>query len=112
VPCLGGQCGDKDVDKFKIPEVVEVISDFVGLVVVDDSSDVIRLVHYTTQEIFLNEPEKTGSQTLSEKLRRLYSHISRFTLLEMARMRAAWVFGTKLIAMHFSATHLNTGLST
>jgi hypothetical protein len=38
-------------EKF-VPEIEDLISDCAGLVTVDEESDIIRLVHYTTQEYF------------------------------------------------------------
>jgi hypothetical protein len=49
---LAVDVGDDDLDEDNIPEVEDVISVCAGLVVVDEASNVIRLVHYTTQEYF------------------------------------------------------------
>ncbi|KAL8922168.1 MAG: hypothetical protein Q9208_005363 [Pyrenodesmia sp. 3 TL-2023] len=44
--------GDSELDMDNIPDVEDMVSDCAGLVVVDDESNIIRLVHYTTQEYF------------------------------------------------------------
>jgi ankyrin repeat protein len=49
---LAVDVGDDDLDEDNVPEVEDVISVCAGLVVVDEASNVVRLVHYTTQEYF------------------------------------------------------------
>ena len=44
--------GDEDLDTDKVPEVEDLITVCAGLLTVDEASNVIRLVHYTTQEYF------------------------------------------------------------
>jgi hypothetical protein len=43
---------DSKFDKENLPEIEDVVPVCVGLVTVDEESDIIRLVHYTTQEYF------------------------------------------------------------
>ena len=53
-----------DLDPDNIPEIGDVISVTAGLVLVDEESDIVRLVHYTTQE-YLERTQETwnpGSQ--------------------------------------------------
>ncbi len=50
--------GDSDFDEDNIPDIDDMVSVCAGFVTVDNESDVIRLVHYTTQEYF----EKTQSR--------------------------------------------------
>ena len=50
--------GTSDLDKDNIPEIEDIVSACAGLVVVDEESGIIRLVHYTTQEYF----EKTREE--------------------------------------------------
>ncbi|KAK2762720.1 hypothetical protein FQN54_000894 [Arachnomyces sp. PD_36] len=44
--------GEPRLDEDNISEIDDIISACAGLVVVDDECDIIRLVHYTTQEYF------------------------------------------------------------
>ncbi|OJJ95066.1 hypothetical protein ASPACDRAFT_1891979 [Aspergillus aculeatus ATCC 16872] len=44
--------GDTDLDESGIPRVTYILSVCAGLVTVDEESDAVRLVHYTTQEYF------------------------------------------------------------
>jgi ankyrin repeat protein len=44
--------GDKELDQDNIPDVEDVVSVCAGLVTIDKESNIIRLVHYTTQEYF------------------------------------------------------------
>jgi hypothetical protein len=44
--------GAVNLDKKFVPEIEDLVSDCAGLVTVDKESNIIRLVHYTTQEYF------------------------------------------------------------
>jgi hypothetical protein len=50
---LAVDIGDSELDPGNIPEVEDMVSVCVGLVTVDDETNIIRLVHYTTQEYFV-----------------------------------------------------------
>jgi hypothetical protein len=43
---------DEELDCDNIPDIEDIISVCAGLVIVDEESNIIRLVHYTTQEYF------------------------------------------------------------
>lgn len=49
---LGVEVGSTELDPDNLPEIEDVISACAGLVTFDKESNVIRLVHYTTQEYF------------------------------------------------------------
>ncbi|KFX97254.1 hypothetical protein O988_04949 [Pseudogymnoascus sp. VKM F-3808] len=49
---LAVETGDSELNKDNIPDIDELTSVCAGLVAVDRGSNVIRLVHYTTQEYF------------------------------------------------------------
>ena len=49
---LAVEPGDDELDVDNIPDIEDIVSACVGLVTVDQESDIIRLVHYTTQEYF------------------------------------------------------------
>jgi ankyrin repeat protein len=49
---LAGEPGELELDRDNIPEIEDMVSVCAGLVTVDEESDIIRLVHYTTQEYF------------------------------------------------------------
>lgn len=46
------EVGQPELDNENLPEVEDMVSVCAGLVVVDEESNIIRLVHYTTQELF------------------------------------------------------------
>ncbi|OBT78240.1 hypothetical protein VF21_03031 [Pseudogymnoascus sp. 05NY08] len=50
---LAVECDDIDLDEDNILDVEDIVSVCAGLVTVDEESNIIRLVHYTTQEYFL-----------------------------------------------------------
>ena len=49
---LAVEVGESELDEDNLPEIEDMVSVCAGLVIVDEESDVIRLVHYTTQEYF------------------------------------------------------------
>ena len=50
---LAVEAGQAALDQDNLPEVSDMLSSCAGLVTVDKESNVIRLVHYTTQEYFM-----------------------------------------------------------
>ena len=61
---LAVELGDEELDPENIPDVEDIVSVCAGLVTVDEESNIIRLVHYTTQEYFelIQEDWKPGAQ--------------------------------------------------
>src|SRR3984885_15109292 len=49
---LAVEIGEPELDEENLPEIEDMVSVCAGLVTVDEESDIIRLVHYTTQEYF------------------------------------------------------------
>ena len=49
---LAVEVGQADLDKENLPEIEDMVSVCAGLVTIDGESNIIRLVHYTTQEYF------------------------------------------------------------
>ncbi|CAN9384185.1 unnamed protein product [Alternaria alternata] len=47
---MGVEVGELELDPDNYPEIEDIVASCLGLVTVDDDSDIIRLVHYTTQE--------------------------------------------------------------
>jgi hypothetical protein len=49
---LAIQVGEPEFDEGNIPDIEDIITACAGLITVDEESEIIRLVHYTTQECF------------------------------------------------------------
>ena len=49
---LAVEAGNSVLDEDNVPEIAEAVSVCAGLVTVEKESDIVRLVHYTTQEYF------------------------------------------------------------
>jgi len=49
---LAVEVGDSELDEENLPDIENMISVCAGLVTIDEESNIIRLVHYTTQEYF------------------------------------------------------------
>ena len=63
---LAVEPGESELDPDKIPDVEDMVSVCAGLVTVDDESNIIRLVHYTTQEYFERVRESWNPHTQQE----------------------------------------------
>ncbi|OPB45737.1 hypothetical protein A0O28_0093040 [Trichoderma guizhouense] len=55
---LGVEIGEDEFDENNLPQTEDIVSTSVGLVTIDEESEVIRLVHYTTQDFFERNREK------------------------------------------------------
>ncbi|MCJ1471189.1 hypothetical protein MMC07_009837, partial [Pseudocyphellaria aurata] len=55
---LAVQSDDEELDHDNILDIEDIVSVCAGLVTVDEESDTIRLVHYTTQEYFVQVQER------------------------------------------------------
>jgi hypothetical protein len=55
---LAVEIGEPELDEDNLPEIEDMVSVCVGLVTIDEESNIIRLVHYTTQDYF----ERTQSR--------------------------------------------------
>ncbi|UPL04021.1 hypothetical protein LCI18_014955 [Fusarium solani-melongenae] len=49
---LAVEIGERELDQDNLPDMEDVASVCAGLVAIDEESDVVRLVHYTTQDYF------------------------------------------------------------
>jgi hypothetical protein len=49
---LAVEVGESELDEDNLPEIEDMVSVCAGLVTIDEESNIIRLVHYTTQEYF------------------------------------------------------------
>lgn len=49
---LAIELGESSLDEDNLPQIEDMVSVCAGLVTVDEESEIIRLVHYTTQEYF------------------------------------------------------------
>lgn len=49
---LAVEVGKLELDEDNLPQIEDMVSACAGLVTIDEESDIIRLVHYTTQEYF------------------------------------------------------------
>ncbi|OQD71694.1 hypothetical protein PENPOL_c001G06226 [Penicillium polonicum] len=49
---LAVEMNESDFDEDNLPDLIDMVSVCAGLVTIDEQSNVIRLVHYTTQEFF------------------------------------------------------------
>jgi hypothetical protein len=74
---LAVEVGKPELDEENLSKIEYMVSVCAGLVTVDEDSNIIRLVHYTTQEYF--EPRRFGFRMRSQILQRpvlLTSHLA------------------------------------
>ena len=55
---LAVELDESELDKDNLPEIEDMVSVCAGLVTVDEESNIIHLVHYTTQEYFERTQKK------------------------------------------------------
>jgi hypothetical protein len=55
---LAVEIGTSELDKENLPQIEDMVSVYAGLVTVDRESNVIQLVHHTTEEYFERTPER------------------------------------------------------
>lgn len=63
---LAVERGDSDLGEDNLEDIAESVSLCAGLVTIDEESDIIRLVHYTTQEYFEKTQERWFSDAETE----------------------------------------------
>lgn len=49
---LAVKVGEAELDRGNLPQIEDIVSVCAGLVTIDEQSNIIRLVHYTTQDYF------------------------------------------------------------
>ena len=81
------ELGEREFDKDNLVDPSELVSVCAGLVVVDDQSNVVRLVHYTTQEYF----EQHGESLLPEARHKIAE--SCLTYLMYDDLAIGWLHG-------------------
>ena len=75
---LAVELGAQSFDEDNIPEIEDILSACIGLVIIDEQSDVIRLVHYTTQEYF----QQTHEQWFPDAERSIFDICSTYLLFD------------------------------
>lgn len=78
---LAIEIGETELDEDNIPDVAEIISVCAGLVAIDKQSDIIRLVHYTTQEFFEHVEKAWIPQARSMVVKKCVTYLSFDTFL-------------------------------
>lgn len=58
IHALAVEPGETSLDEDNLPDLDDVVSVCAGLVIIDDESGIIRLVHYTTQDYFERRKQK------------------------------------------------------
>lgn len=79
---LAVEIGESELDKENLPQIEDMVSVCAGLVTVDEESDTIRLVHYTTQEYF----ERTRTHWFPEA--EIYITKTRVTYLSFSKFES------------------------
>jgi hypothetical protein len=82
---LAVNINDAEIDRENLRDIEDIVSVCAGLVTVDKESNVIRLVHYTTQEYF----ERT--QKIGSRMQRLRSQQPVLLISPLASLRAEYV---------------------
>ena len=73
---LAVELDEPDLDEDNIPDADEMVSWCAGLVVVDEESQIIRLVHYTTQEYFERAWDRRSAASHTSIVKTCLSYLS------------------------------------
>ncbi|RYP86354.1 hypothetical protein DL769_000738 [Monosporascus sp. CRB-8-3] len=73
---LAVEPGEDELDRDNIPDVEDIVSVCAGLVTVDRESNIIRLIHYTTQEYFEGTRERWNPSAQQEIASTCLSYLS------------------------------------
>ena len=76
---LAIELGESSLDEDNIPQIEDMVSVCAGLVTVDEESEIIRLVHYTTQEYFERTRETWFPNLETEITRICVTYLSFYT---------------------------------
>ena len=85
------EVGESELDEENLPEIEDMVSVCAGLVTVDEESEIIRLVHYTTQEYFERTQKVLVSRTqrlISQRLALPIFHSIFLKLVFVKRMKS------------------------
>ncbi|KAH8623206.1 hypothetical protein IG631_22363 [Alternaria alternata] len=78
---MGVEVGELELDPDNYPEIEDIVASCLGLVTVDDDSDIIRLVHYTTQEYLQRTLDRwfSGAEAMITDVCITYLCLNRYT---------------------------------
>jgi Ankyrin repeats (3 copies) len=93
---LAVEVGKPEIDEDNLPDLTDMISVCAGLVTVDEMSDVIRLVHYTTQEYF-ERTQKRWFPTAETDITRICVTYLTFSNFESGLCQADDQFNKRLL---------------
>jgi ankyrin repeat protein len=101
---LAIELGKEDLDEDNVPEVEEIISVCAGLVIVDEVSNIIRLVHYTTQEYFKRIREKWNPNAQLEIASACLTYLS-FHPFKSGSYRSNEEFRGRLVFLNYASRY-------
>ena len=93
---LAVEAGKPEIDEDNLPDPTDMVSVCAGLVTVDEMSDVIRLVHYTTQEYF-ERTQKRWFPTAETDITRICVTYLTFSNFESGLCQADDQFNKRLL---------------
>jgi ankyrin repeat protein len=92
---LAVEVGKLELDEENLPDITDMVSVCAGLVTVDDISNVIRLVHYTTQEYFERTQKHWFPSAETDITRTCVTYLS-FSIFESGLCRSDDSFNDRL----------------
>jgi hypothetical protein len=113
---LGVELNETDLDRDNIPDLEDIVSACCGLITIDEQSDIIRLVHYTTQEYFQRTRTKWFPLAESEIAETCVAYLS-YNTFESGRCKTDPEFEERLssyplydYASHYWGSHARSTL--
>ena len=74
--------GDQDLSKDALPKASAILSAFSGLVIIDEESQIVKLVHYTTEEYFQRKGDYRSPETHRQVACILITYLNSSTLTD------------------------------
>ncbi|KFZ17293.1 hypothetical protein V501_01823 [Pseudogymnoascus sp. VKM F-4519 (FW-2642)] len=99
---LAVEPGESSLDEDNLPQIDDMVSVCAGLITVDEESEIIRLVHYTTQEYFERTKETWFPNLEAEITKICYSRVFQNGL---TGIHLAAYFGVEKTVQHFLGTY-------
>ena len=81
--------GDQDLNKDALPKASAVLSAFSGLVIIDEESQIVKLVHYTTEQRFQRKGDYRSPEAYRQVKSTLITYLNSSTLTDAIFPRTA-----------------------
>ena len=107
---LAVEVGESQLDDDNTPQIEDIVSVCAGLVTVDEESNAIRLVHYTTQEYFERTQKRWFPDAETDILKTCITYLS-FDTFDAGFCETDEEFEHRLFEINFMTMQLRIGVT-